>query len=187
MQVLNIDQNSVEHLQHGWFVVRNRSTREIQEGVTIQERHKRETKFFRNAPWHELTKDRVGVKSLQPFLGELLYEHIRREYPALVKEIEALYTETRRKLEVLGPSRQTPSQQRQYLTRLANRYQRHVEYAIQGDYGPDLDAKSRLKLRMHLRDLADQFEIDMRTKRHTLPFERSDGFIDEEYLDSEVE
>ncbi|KFA81327.1 hypothetical protein S40288_08302 [Stachybotrys chartarum IBT 40288] len=184
--VLKIAQNGVENLQHGWFVVRNRSTKEIQDGVTIAERHDRERKFFRTSPWNELSKDRVGVKALQPFLGQLLYEHIRREFPALIKEIEELYMETQRKLEALGASRQTSSQQRQYLTRLANRYQRNVEDALRGNYSPDLDVKSKLKLRMHLRELADQFEKDIRTKGHTLPFEEADGSVDEDYLDQDL-
>lgn len=177
----------MEKLQHGWFVVRNRSTQEIQEGVTIAERHKKESTFFKAAPWNQLPKERVGVKALQRFLGQLLYEHIRREFPALVKEIEDLYAETQRKLEALGSSRQTPSQQRQYLTRLANRYQRNVEDALRGNYAPELDVKSKLKLRMHLRELADQFERDIRTQGHTLPFKTADGSIDDEYLDSDIE
>ncbi|KAL7946063.1 P-loop containing nucleoside triphosphate hydrolase protein [Trichoderma barbatum] len=185
--VLNIAQNNVERLQHGWFVVRNRSTREIKEGVTILERHENERRFFQQAPWNALPKDRVGVKALKPFLGQLLYEHIRREFPALVKEIEDLYRETQRKVEALGASRQTAAEQRQYLTRLANRYQRNVEDALRGNYAADLDTKSQLKLRMHLRDLADQFETDIRTKGHTFPFQQSDGSVDTDYFDQDVE
>ncbi|PTB58443.1 hypothetical protein M431DRAFT_3404 [Trichoderma harzianum CBS 226.95] len=185
--VLNIAQNNVEHLQHGWFVVRNRSTKEIQEGVTILERHENERRFFQQVPWNALPKDRVGVKALKPFLGQLLYEHIRREFPALVKEIEDLYRETQRKVEALGASRQTAAEQRQYLTRLANRYQRNVEDSLRGNYAADLDTKSQLKLRMHLRDLADQFEKDLRSKGHTFPFQQPDGSVDTDYLDQDVE
>ncbi|KAK1240468.1 hypothetical protein MKX07_004496 [Trichoderma sp. CBMAI-0711] len=185
--VLNIAKNSVERLQHGWFVVRNRSTKEILDGVTISERHENERRFFQQAPWNELPKDRVGVKALKPFLGQLLYEHIRREFPALVKEIEDLVRETERKVEELGPPRQTAAEQRQYLTRLANRYQRNVEDALKGNYAADLDAKSPLKLRMHLRDLADQFEKDLRLKGHTSPFQHADGSVDKDYLNEDVE
>jgi hypothetical protein len=163
--------------------VRNRSTKEIQEGVTILERHENERRFFQQAPWSALPKERVGVKALKPFLGQLLYEHIRREFPALVKEIEDLYRETQRKVEALGASRQTAAEQRQYLTRLANRYQRNVEDALRGNYAADLDTKSRLKLRMHLRDLAEQFEEDLRLKGHTFPFQRPNGSVDPDYVD----
>lgn len=121
------------------------------------------------------------------FLGQLLYEHIRREFPALVKEIEEIYRETQRKLEALGASRQTAAEQRQYLTRMANRYQRNVEAALRGSYAADLDVKSKLKLRMHLRDLADHFEKEIRMNEHTLPFQKVDGSTDADYLDENVE
>ncbi|KAH0493470.1 hypothetical protein TgHK011_000138 [Trichoderma gracile] len=179
--------NSVEHLQHGWFVVRNRSTREILEGVTIPERHENERQFFQQAPRNELPKERVGVKALKPFLGQLLYEHSRREFPSLVREIEDLARETERKVAGLGAPRQTAAEQRQYLTRLANRYQRNVDHALKGNYAADLGAKSPLKLRMHLRDLADQFEKDLRLKGHTSPFQHPDGSVDEDYLNDHIE
>jgi hypothetical protein len=95
----------VECLQHGWFVVRNRSTKEVSEGVTIAERHQNEEHFFQSRPWSEIPRERVGIKALKPFLGQLLYEHIRQEFPALVKEIEDFYSETQRKIEALGASR----------------------------------------------------------------------------------
>ncbi|KAK3175449.1 hypothetical protein K4F52_010257 [Lecanicillium sp. MT-2017a] len=183
--VLKIAQNSVERLQHGWFVVRNRSTKDIQEGMTIAQRHENERRFFQAAPWNELPRERIGVKALTPFLGQLLYEHIRREFPALVKEIEALYKDTQKKLEALGSSRQTPAEQRQYLTRLANRYQRNVEDALKGNYDADLDVQSRLKLRMHLRNMADQFEEEIRMKGHTMPFEEADGSVDVDFLEED--
>ncbi|GJN87045.1 hypothetical protein PLIIFM63780_010627 [Purpureocillium lilacinum] len=59
-----------------------------------------------------------------------------------------------------------------------------VEDALRGNYATDLDVKSKLKLRMHLRDLAEQFEKEIRTKGHTLPFETADGSIDPDYFDS---
>ncbi|KAL6879909.1 P-loop containing nucleoside triphosphate hydrolase protein [Trichoderma longibrachiatum] len=185
--VLKIAQNSVERLQHGWFVVRNRSTKEILEGVTIPQRHENEKRFFQQAPWNELPRDRVGVKALKPFLGQLLYEHIRREFPALMREIEDLVRETEREVKELGAPRQTAADQRQYLTRLASRYQRNVEDALKGNYAADLDTKSPLKLRMHLRDLADQFEEDLRSKGHTSPFQHPDGSVDKDYLNEDAE
>lgn len=185
--MLRIAQNDVERLQHGWFVIRNRSTKEIQEGVTILQRHDNERRFFQGAPWNELPKERIGVKALKPFLGQLLYEHIRREFPALVKEIEALYRETQQKLEALGSSRQTPTEQRQYLTRLANRYQHNVEDALRGNYDVELDPQSRLKLRMHLRELADLFEKSLRTKGHNMPFEQANGSVDADFFQQDAD
>ncbi|KAJ5291536.1 hypothetical protein N7478_000787 [Penicillium angulare] len=53
--VLRIAKNEVESLTHGWFAVRNRSTQEIKEGVSIEGRHQKEKEFFSTVqPWAEL-------------------------------------------------------------------------------------------------------------------------------------
>ena len=76
--------------------------------MTIDERHKREKAFFATqAPWIELKKDRVGIDALKKFLGGLLYNHIRSEFPEVVKDIEKLAASTQKELELLGLLRQT--------------------------------------------------------------------------------
>ncbi|KAJ5963034.1 hypothetical protein N7501_007975, partial [Penicillium viridicatum] len=169
--VLRIAKNEVERLTHGWFAVRNRSTKEIQEGVTIEGRHRKEKEFFSMVhPWSELKKDRVGINALKSFLGHLLYDHIRSEFPAVVADIEKLSLDTQKELEILGPSRQTPAEQRRFLTRLASTYQNEVDRALTGNYSADLEAQSPLKLRMHLRQHADDFATSMATGGHAKVF-----------------
>lgn len=161
----------MERLTHGWFVVRNRSTQEIREGVTIEGRHKKEKQFFSTTlPWTELKKDRVGINALKLFLGHLLYDHIRSEFPAVVTDIERLSLETQKELEILGPSRQTPGEQRRFLTRISSAYQNEVEKALSGNYSADLEALSPLKLRMHLRQYADEFSASMAKNGHAKVF-----------------
>ncbi|KFZ20004.1 hypothetical protein V502_03400, partial [Pseudogymnoascus sp. VKM F-4520 (FW-2644)] len=45
-------------IAHGWFAVKNRSTKEIQDGVTMEQRHINEKKFFETVPFNQLSKDR---------------------------------------------------------------------------------------------------------------------------------
>jgi len=179
--VLKIARNEVERLNNGWFAVRNRSTQDIANGVTISQRHANERKFFRTAPWNELRKDRVGVSSLKSFLGQLLFDHIRKEFPGLVKEIQNLVAEAQKSLEELGPSRQTSSDQRRFLTRVATKYQEDVRNALSGNYPPGMEVRSPRKLRMHLRQLNDDFASDMTRKGHLKAFRTVDGEIDPEY------
>lgn len=170
-KVLRIAKNEVERLTHGWFAVRNRSTQELNEGVTIEGRHERERRFFSTTPpWTELKRDRVGINALKSFLGHLLYDHIRSEFPAVVADIERLSLETQKELEILGPSRQTPAEQRRFLTRISSTYQNEVDKALNGNYSADLDALSILKLRMHLRQYADDFAKAMATNGHSKVF-----------------
>ncbi|KAI2823747.1 hypothetical protein CBS147321_11058 [Aspergillus niger] len=181
--VMKIAQNEVEKLNHGWFAVRNRSTKDINEGVDIEGRHRKEREFFASvAPWNELKKDRVGVQALKDFLGQLLYKHIMDEFPEMVKEIAALSQQNQEELDKLGPSRQTSADQRRYLTRIAAKYQLEVTNALGGNYDPGLEADSPLKLRMHIRNLNDKFADTMARNGHARVFLTTDGELDQEYV-----
>lgn len=94
---------------------------------------------------------------VKKFLGGLLYNHIRSEFPEVVKDIEQLAASTQKELGRLGPSRQTTADQRRFLTRLANAYQQEVSNALSGNYDEELDGNSPMELRMHIRKLSDRF------------------------------
>ncbi|ORY19613.1 P-loop containing nucleoside triphosphate hydrolase protein [Clohesyomyces aquaticus] len=186
--VLRIAKNEVERLTHGWFTVKNRSTQEIVDGVTIDERHKREKHFFATiTPWTELKRERTGIYALKAFLGGLLYSHICNEFPEVVKDIEQLSSSTLEELELLGPSRQTNADQRRFLMRLANAYQQDVINALSGNYAPELDGDDPLKLRMHIRKLSDEFGIVMAQLGHAKMFQTVEGGIDQEFYRSHGE
>ena len=109
-QVLKIAQNSANLLNSGYFAVKNRSPTELKNGVTLEQRHENEKTFFATAPWNNLTEDRVGIQPLKKFLGNLLYNHICEELPALVQDIRNLVLQLRKKLDALGPPHQTTVQ-----------------------------------------------------------------------------
>jgi hypothetical protein len=45
-----------------------------------------ETAFFEaTSSWNVLSKDRVGVEPLTRFLSKLLLDHIRKEFPLLLR------------------------------------------------------------------------------------------------------
>ncbi|CRG92822.1 hypothetical protein PISL3812_09893 [Talaromyces islandicus] len=180
--VLCIAKNEVEKLTHGWFVVKNRSAQEITEGVTIKARHERERTFFATtAPWTDLKRDRVGINALKKFLGGLLYDHIRMEFPGVIKDIEELSANTQKELELLGPSRQTTLDQRRFLTHIATAYQREVGNALSGNYDPDADRSSPLKLRMHIRRLNEEFSASMSRSGHAKIFRTTQDAVDPEF------
>ncbi|KFX93332.1 hypothetical protein O988_06868 [Pseudogymnoascus sp. VKM F-3808] len=178
---LKIAQNSVERLHHGWFAVKNRSTKEIQDGVTMEQRHINERKFFETVPFNQLSKDRVGIPSLKKFLGKLLYTHIRGEFPGLVQEIRKLVHGCRDELDALGPSRQTFMEQRQFVTRLVATYQRTAIDSLSGHYDSDLEPEHYLKLRMHIQNANEAFGRSIESFGHTRPFNMVDGTVDKSF------
>ncbi|KAG0636571.1 P-loop containing nucleoside triphosphate hydrolase protein [Tuber brumale] len=179
--ILRILQNEVENLKHGWFAVKNRSARDIKSGVTIEERHLNEEKFFKTSPWCELERNQVGIKPLKSFLGKLLYEHIRKEFPTLVEDISAKLLESRVQLAEFGPARQTPTEQRVYLTRIVNQYEVAVDRALAGTYDPGLSSDDPLKLRMHIFNANERFAKMLKEEGYLMPFRAVDDKIDEEF------
>ena len=145
---MDIALNIYEPLAHGWFAVKNRSTHDIKSGVTIQMRHEKEMHFFENqTPWSTLPRDRKGVQALAAYLGRLLSEHIRKEFPSLIKEIQAKRETALNEIRSLGDARANSNQQRQFLTTIASKYQKRVEDALSGNYWSPKGHGDSLKLR----------------------------------------
>lgn len=179
--VLRIAMNFVERLKHGWFGVRNRSTQEIRDGVTVSQRHQKEKTFFDTAPWNQISKDRRGVGPLKIFLGTMLFDHIRLEFPSLMEDMQKLRKKTKSDLDELGASRDNAAQQRRYLTGLATKYQRHVSDSLLGRYDFSEAADPALKLRKILRDEDDNFAERMRLDGHAHVFKTTNDDVDSDY------
>jgi len=172
-----------ERLTHGWFCVRNRTTTEILSGVTIEQRHENERKFFGTAPWNVLDKKRVGISSLKISLGRLLSDHVANEFPEIRKEIDDRYSRARKELEQLGAPRQTTHEQMQYLIRLAGAYQRQVEDSLNGRYAAEGTHPS--KLRMHVQNANEQFNNEMHAKGCTMAFRSTEESLDDKVIEEE--
>jgi len=171
----------VEDLKHGWFAVKNRSAKDIKNGVTIEERHLNEEKFFKTSPWCELERNRVGIRPLKSFLGKLLYDHIREEFPTLVEEIVARLVESKAQLAEFGPARQTPTEQRVYLTKIVNQYEKAVDRALAGTYEPGTPSDDPLKLRMHIFNANERFAKMLKEEGYLMPFRAVDDTLDQDY------
>ncbi|MCJ1397212.1 hypothetical protein MMC11_000404 [Xylographa trunciseda] len=178
---IEIARNEVEFLKHGWYCVRNRSTQEINDGVSIQERNRREKEFFSKAPWNKIDQKRTGIAHLKTNLGRLLSNHIAREFPDIRKEIDVRHFTCCKQLEDLGAPRQSTQEQRQHLTKIATVYQRAIEDASNGRYKEAGHHPS--KLRMHLQNASDRFNQIMEARGKTMAFKSTDdefqGQVDE--------
>ncbi|EGX54032.1 hypothetical protein AOL_s00004g65 [Orbilia oligospora ATCC 24927] len=77
-QRTEISSYRVRRSHHGWFVVRNRTTEETEEGATIQEGYALERDYFNSSLWSHLNPDNLGVENLKAFIGRLMFEQVRR-------------------------------------------------------------------------------------------------------------
>ena len=73
--------NQKQYLKLGWYCVRNRSTREVELGVSMDERDRLEAEFFAKEPWTSLKPQNKGVTNLLKNLRKQLAEHTEREWP----------------------------------------------------------------------------------------------------------
>ena len=166
--VLQIALNRVEKLKLGWYCVRNRTTKEIREGFTMAQRDQKEAEFFNSHMWKSLSKKNVGITSLRISLSKLLSAHISREFPIIQEEIRCKYNGCLKELEKLGPPRQTPQEQTQFLMQMATSFQREVDNALEGRYTEEGMHVS--KLRMHIANCTSDFDTRMHKKGHTERF-----------------
>lgn len=166
-------------LKLGYFIVRNRGADE--DTLSIAECQMKEQEKFAEPLWAELTKlGRTGVQALRAELQGLLTELARRELPKQRAEVEQRLANCRRKLESMGPPRDSSASQRECLVKLAARFERIVRDALDGRYdgNPIFSDKPELKIATKIMDLNEGFTDLVWKKGHTWEFtteSRKDG------------
>ena len=162
------DQNGDIYFQNGWFVVRNRSPSETLDRIDSAERHRREEKLFKDAPWNRLPSSRRGVQALKRHLGDLLCHRMQEAFPKMLADIQERRRSTSDKLESLGQARSTIEQKRTYLTRISQRFNATAMAVLRGRY--ESVEGDYLKLRKQVRDANDNFMQELKSNGHRVPF-----------------
>ncbi|KAL4982799.1 Dynamin central region-domain-containing protein [Aspergillus falconensis] len=133
-------------LKLGYHVVKNRSADD--DNSTLPARLADERAFFAAPPWSSIP-DRCGITSLQTRLRELLMSISRKELGPVKLEIEGRLRKRRAELEIMGPARDDSNAQRQYLGKLATRFQTTTQSALNGYYaGDDMFKQSEPNLKL---------------------------------------
>lgn len=157
---MDLARNQEKRLQHGWFVVRNRTPSEAMEGIDAAGRYKREREFFNEMPWKSLPENRKGSQALKKYLANLLCMRIQQTFPKMREVIRDRQRSNKAHLKSLGTYRETPEQRRTYLTTIAQRFHSLASDALRGRY--DSIETDKMKLRMMVRGANDEFASDMR-------------------------
>lgn len=123
-------------LNLGFYLVKNPTPMEIERGISAKEREENEIRYFQSTPWKEqgLQRDRIGVASLRTSLQHLLDRHIERELPKVRRELGLLMATTEQEVLDLGEERPTVGHLRMFLCRLAMRFHRLCNAALNGTY-----------------------------------------------------
>jgi hypothetical protein len=97
-----------------------------------------ETDLFSKPPWNPetsgLDENRMGIDALRTGLSNLFCNHIRKEFPVLIRQTRKKLDEKRRDLEALGPARSSFEEQQQYLQSVIDAYQIPKQQCLHDDY-----------------------------------------------------
>jgi hypothetical protein len=148
-------------LNLGFFIVKNPSPTQLENGITPSERRKAELEFFSTGAWkgQGIDPSRIGIDNLRTFLQDLLDTHIERELPKVREDVRRLLHELNDELADLGMERSSSHQIRVYLTRISSEFQSLVRAGVEGAYaGHDAaffnidhdDISARLRAAIHV-------------------------------------
>ncbi|GAB1316632.1 P-loop containing nucleoside triphosphate hydrolase protein [Madurella fahalii] len=159
-------------LRLGYFVVSNRGADE--DRLSLVQCKEKEKKLFQQQNWAAIAGlRRAGVDALRDELQRLLMDLAKQELPKQRAEVAKRLYECRISLDEMGPPRDGPASQREYLTRLASKFERAAHDALEGRYqaNPVFDHDPGLKLITRVVHLNDGFSSLMSKKGHTRKFQ----------------
>ncbi|KAH8700709.1 vacuolar sorting protein [Talaromyces proteolyticus] len=160
---------------HGWHVLRNANA--IERKDESFNRRVVESTFFNRGKWDSLSKQTVGVKSLQYRLREILLNRIKLELPKVTRRVQLEIRRCHSRLEKFGNPRNSPKDQMNFLTELSVKFQVLCRDAIHGYYTHDFFSDDRedstRRLRAIIFNMSEEFANKMYERGHT--YEIVDG------------
>lgn len=167
-KILALAQNEEKHLNHGWFVVRNRTSEESKSNISSADRHSLEEALFGERPWDRLSEARRGTQALKRYLADILCSRIQETFPTILAVVQGRHALAESQLNKLGLSRDTTEKKRVYLTDLAQHLYTLSSQTLRGRYH-GLSSES-LKLRRFVREANDAFASKMIYHGCCVPF-----------------
>ncbi|KAF9123430.1 hypothetical protein BGW39_008982 [Mortierella sp. 14UC] len=94
--------NKRKQMKLGYLVMKNSAFKDID--ISWDEARQRENDFFKSSSlWGQVPDTRKGRLSVEKFLGNLLYTHIKKELPSLKRDVLALIAECENDITSMGP------------------------------------------------------------------------------------
>ncbi|KAJ5772217.1 hypothetical protein N7520_002746 [Penicillium odoratum] len=151
------NQDPEHRLELGWFAVRNRTTEEIEQGLTYRERDEKEYRLFNQKPWSTLHTNFAGIANLKNCVSDIMYKHVKASFPAVQKDIVEKLQSAKHNLDLLGAARDSEKMQSLYLDDVQRKFEDLAQKRLSGLYDDcSLDHPSRL--RYHLDKLVGELQ-----------------------------
>ncbi|KAH9887112.1 P-loop containing nucleoside triphosphate hydrolase protein [Xylariomycetidae sp. FL2044] len=163
----------------GYYVVKNRGP--DQSNWTLQEGQAKEREFFSEKPWLALASSgKAGTDSLKRRVRDLLVDLIKKEFPALKKDVAKELSDIRSRVDKMGPSRSEPHAQRTYLNKISETFQSFARDALNAYYAGHHVFTDRKDLRLITRIVEEneRYSKTMACQGHTRQFKNK---LDDQY------
>ncbi|KAF9114707.1 hypothetical protein BGX27_010099 [Mortierella sp. AM989] len=132
--------NRKKHMKLGYLVMRNSRHGEMKN--TWDEAKRQEEDFFRSSNlWDRVSNERKGRESVNKFLGDILYKHIKGELPSLKEEIKRMIDGSQMEISSLGPQMTSMDDAKRQYSNCVQALQRSLDAFLAGDYSLDYLAK----------------------------------------------
>lgn len=179
MEVAAVLENRRKPLKLGYVMVKNRSQKEVEEHISVQEARRKEEAFFSNHPvFHGLDKSFFGLDNLIKKLTNVLVARVHDALPGMRQEINTLLESATRELQELGKGAgDTPAEANLTLMRIVFEYNNLLSESSAGRYVDKRLWAPNLRLCTRVRDAYDAFKKQIDETRP--PFEGDSKFIDE--------
>jgi GTPase SAR1 family protein len=129
---ISLARNTTVEFSLGWHVVKN-----LDSAIKTDQhdtRDQQEKLFFEESSFSSLPSYTLGITSLRSRLSRVLFDQIRTELPRLVIDIQNKISAAKIHRDKLGPSREEPEKQREFLISLSQSFQTICRDAVRGDY-----------------------------------------------------
>ncbi|KAJ1495567.1 P-loop containing nucleoside triphosphate hydrolase protein [Baffinella frigidus] len=145
--------NAKKPLELGYIMVKNRSPKQIEDGVSLSDARRKEREYFDSHPvFGKEDAALFGVDRLRMRLTEILVERIKFSLPELKEQVDVVLRVTQKSLDALGdPPPEGVRARRRLLREAARIVSRDVRDASKGSYWGILadDEELRMYARFH--------------------------------------
>tara|TARA_R110002003_G_scaffold9_18_gene535 strand:+ start:532 stop:1509 length:978 start_codon:yes stop_codon:yes gene_type:complete len=129
---LDLAQNRDIYFELGWHMVKNRT--DLEAAKSFSQRNTAERQFFSKGAYLDLPSHCKGIETLRSRLSALLHNHLKTELPHLKTELMDKLANTSRELGQLGVKRNTPQEQRMFLTDIGMKINELLKAGVRGQY-----------------------------------------------------
>lgn len=148
VKLLRNGSSNKNHLEQGWFGLRNRKP--VEANISDQERDQKEAELFKGPEWAGIRKSQTGIKALMDHIDKERRRRIQESMPKIIAEIRDNLRKCDLELEKLGEKRDTTAAQRCYTMQLCTDLQKMADSALRARYQdiPSSDPRVQLRFRV---------------------------------------